>query len=837
MKIKLASCLLLAGCFTGFAQTEIIKASSHKDPFSATLAYDGDAQTFWSSANMPTQEKPQWLALSFDAPKKIETLQFTAQTGYGPRKGEIQVSSDGVNWESVAPITTKNASISKSASVYAAKIGRTTRHIRVVFYSVYAGVNLSNSPRNVQIAELELNAPIIDEAVAFFDSLDLTRKELSEVAAAVKKSDWEAAKAAWAKHLKERNAPHWHWSHRDRKAIQEFLQKNGDDLSGSVKRADKVMRREFSWQNSPRTLEKDVNWTPEDYGGEWGNVLNRHHYWKELGLAWWKTGESKYAQDWVDMMCDWVQENPPLAAWRGPWRTLETGIRTGNWIDTMNMLMDSPAFDAEAKYLFSRSMRDHANVLYEKNKSELRYGNWGQTEATGLFNVSMMFPEFKQAPIWRERALFLLGHHIKNSVFPDGAYCELTPGYHYWMTLSFMKVQTLAKKNGEEIPNFDDHHEKMFEFLMQVSKPNLWTVPLGDAGHGKNIRTIMGVGALLYNRADMRYLAVDEVDPSWIWQFSPEQLASYKTMEKKIPSLHSHIMPHAKYGVMRTGWKPNDRYLLFDCAPWGGFHNHQDRLQVTLYSGRELLVDSGQSHYGNPLSAGYFRKSKAHNVLMIDGQEQPDSDPKVESWNVEDRLEFASGSITNNAFAHQRSVLFVKPGYWVVVDHVTENGEESAAHSLTRLFHLPDVEVSTAANSVQTTYKEGDNLWIGCADDAALEIKKGWMRSLDGKLPQPPVAAFVNNLKLPATLCTVLVPFGKESEIPTLKRLESTDPNQIALEVSFKNGRTDWIAIASKDTDLSVGTHKGKGMALCARDENGKITLDVVQRKPLKTDK
>ena len=85
-----------------------------------------------------------------------------------------------------------------------------------------------------------------NEAEAFFASLDLTRPELSQVADAVQKKDWKVAKEAWGKHLTERTSPHWLWSHRDRKLIQNFLLECGDDLSGAVKRADKVMRREFS---------------------------------------------------------------------------------------------------------------------------------------------------------------------------------------------------------------------------------------------------------------------------------------------------------------------------------------------------------------------------------------------------------------------------------------------------------------------------------------------------------------------------------------------------------------------------------------------------------------
>lgn len=676
-----------------------------------------------------------------------------------------------------------------------------------------------------------------NDAEAFFASLDLTRPELSQVADAVQKKDWKVAKEAWGKHLTVRTSPHWHWSHRDRKVIQNFLLECGDDLSGAVKRADKVMRREFSMEGVKRTLTKDIDWGSKSYGYEWGNVLNRHHYWRYLGLAWWKTGDPKYAQDWVDMMCDWVKDNPPAQVKAGPWRSLEAGMRAGNWIDHMNMFMNAPAFDAEAKYLLSRSLHDHASVLFEKNRTKFRHGNWGQTEASGLFRISIMFPEFKQSPIWRKRSFDLIAQHVSRSIFPDGGYSELTPNYHYWMTLSFMKIQTLAKKNGMEIPGFSDRHEKMFEFLMQVSTPDRWFIPLGDAGSGKDIGMIMGVGALLYNRPDMRYLAIDEVDKSWIWLFSPEQLANYKTLKKQVPSLGSHMMPHSKYGVMRTGWNKDDRSLLFDCAQWGGGHSHQDRLQLTLYSGRELLVDSGQSRYGNPLAFHYFRRSKAHNVLMIDGQEQPDSHPSVQSWNVKERVEFASGSIHNKELTHQRSVLFVKPNYWVVVDHVTENGEltaeQSSERSLTRLFHLPDVDVSQIANSVRTNYKDGDNLWIGCADGARIDMQKGFLSKALSKEPKTPVAAFVNKQKLPATLCSVLVPFGDKAEIPQIERLPSDGSGNIAIRVSFSDGREDWIAISSKDSVLSAGVYTGKGMALCARVTKSKTTLDVVQQKPL----
>jgi hypothetical protein len=285
------------------------------------------------------------------------------------------------------------------------------------------------------------------------------------------------------------------------------------------------------------------------------------------------------------------------------------------------------------------------------------------------------------------------------------------------------------------------------------------------------------------------------------------------------------MMSHSQYGVMRTGWNQDDRFLLFDCAPWGGGHCHQDRLQVTLYSGRDLLVDSGQCSYDQPLARQYYRKAEAHNVLMIDEKEQPDSDPEVLSWNVKDRVEFASGRINNKELAHQRSVLFVKPDYWVVVDHVTGKGE----HTLTRLFHLPDIDVTKNAHSVQTGYKDGDNLWIGCVDGAAIDMRKGWWQKAARVTPQTPVAAFVSKQKQDLTvLCTVLVPFAKPDEIPTLERLAGNDPEVAAIAVRFKDGRNDLIAVAPEKRELKVGKFTGTGVALCALSDAKETTFEIV---------
>jgi hypothetical protein len=690
---------------------------------------------------------------------------------------------------------------------------------------------------NIGIVTMAQDKMSEDEA-SFFSSLDLNREDMASVRKAVAIKDWKVAKEAWAKHLETRKSPTWVWSRRDKKKIIDFLNEHGDGLEGSVKKADKVLRREFAFQGTPRTLEKDILWWSKDFEFQWINVLHRHGYWQDLGRAYWKTGDEKYAEDWVHMLKTWVRDNPvqinaspnPRDRKGQPWRKLETGIRMSSWIPAMNFFMDSPAFDAEAKYLFSRSILDHAKRLVASSKN-FRKGNWHQVGVTGLFNIGVMFPEFKDSASWREMGRKHLLQVMEKGVHPDGAQSELTPGYHSWMTRSFLHVQLLAHKNGTDLDKLSDRHEKMFEFLMHVAKPNHKYVALGDA-KSRSIANMMGIGALTYNRPDMRYLAIDKVDPSWIWMHPPEKLSNYTKLKSEEPTLRSHMLPNSQYGVMRTGWEKEDRFFLFDCAPRGGNHCHDDRLQVVLYSGRDLLIDPGSLNYDNPLHHSYFKKSAAHNVVLIDEGEQPRSnDTELLNWSIGDKYEFASGLVRGKkGINHQRSVLFLKPDYWVVFDCLTGKGE----HTLTRQFHFPKVKVEQKGNAAITTFPDGDNLWIFCPGPSKLEMRTGHLYKNSQTTQPAPVAAFVTKQKLPGSFATVLKPFSKDEEIPECRRLENGDPEVIGIELVWKNGRRHQIAVAPSEREIILGEHKGRGVAMIVDLKEGKTTVEMIKSKVTK---
>lgn len=569
------------------------------------------------------------------------------------------------------------------------RAGRRAALLLTVFVSLFAfaGFGSQGSP-----------FAITNEA-AFFQLLDLTRTDLTKVRLAVETSDWPRAKLAWAEHLAARTSPAWIWSRHDRSKIKQLYESQFDGLARYTNAADKVLARDFELLGVRKKLEHKVEWLQGPI--EWTHVLSRFGYWEDLGRAYWGTGKAIYARDFADLLEDWIGSNPvpeKISNERGAngsvWRTLEAGIRSQSWFDAMEFFMDAPEFDAEAKYLMTKSLAEHANYLAGWS-TPFRGGNWQVCEASGLATIAIMLPEFQAASGWRKRGLDLLVEHMQRDVEADGSHWELTPGYHTWVMKEFLHTALLCQRNHLEIPGLLTRHEKMFEVLEKLGRPNGTYPPVGDAGTGTgSLSESLGLGALLYQRPDFRYLGASNCVSDWAWLFGPEVCERYGSLKSHPPDFSSVLLPDANYAVMRSGWEVQDKYLLFDCAPWRGGHSHQDRLQVTVFAGRDLIVDSGMCSYDEPVSH-QLRQSAAHNVVMIDGQEQLAANPKLLAWHTDGLADFASAQVEAGGFAHQRSVLFIKPSYWVVVDQISGPGD----HEVTRLFHFPSGAVRVDGNA------------------------------------------------------------------------------------------------------------------------------------------
>ena len=251
---------------------------------------------------------------------------------------------------------------------------------------------------NIRLERYDSTGPRMTDS-EFFAARDLERPELAAVREAVDAGDLEAAKSAWAAHLRERRAPRW----------KEMWFERPEPVSATpalTGQADLATQHIFRWQSNEFFLGEDIDWSQnqmtegESATIEWNANLNRHGLFSLLSQAYWRTGDEKYAQKLVEMWLDWIEDAPVLlnASGNSPyhwaWETLNTAVRTsGSWPQSLFRTIDSPAWTDEALVTVAKSFAEHAGHLM-KHPS---HGNWLTAKSTVLYYTGMLFHKFSNA--------------------------------------------------------------------------------------------------------------------------------------------------------------------------------------------------------------------------------------------------------------------------------------------------------------------------------------------------------------------------------------------------------------------------------------------------------
>ncbi len=155
-----------------------------------------------------------------------------------------------------------------------------------------------------------------------------------------------------------------------------------------------------------------------------------------------------------------------------------------------------------------------------------------------------------------------------------------------------------------------------------------------------------------------------------------------------------------------------------------------------------------------------------------------------------------------------RTVVFVKPDYWIVRDRV--DGSEEHEISAHWQFYPSRVEIDIKTLAARCVDARGPGFELKpllAANRADIEIStgllsppRGWV-SLNGS--DVPATSCIYRVKtfLPTTLIWLLLPFEKgfASRIQAIRR--DSDEGEVTLEIRFPEGRNDLIRLGKERVD------------------------------------
>jgi hypothetical protein len=151
------------------------------------------------------------------------------------------------------------------------------------------------------------------------------------------------------------------------------------------------------------------------------------------------------------------------------------------------------------------------------------------------------------------------------------------------------------------------------------------------------------------------------------------------------------------------------------------------------------------------------------------------------------------GGDVKRSVTHTRAVLFVKPGFWVVLDTLTAS--DGKAHTYDALFHF---DAKVKANGLRlVTQNPGDaNLTVAARPDAGLSVRiaegqeepvQGWLPAGLSRVRPAPVGIFTAS-GVKQQMLYVLAPSPKGAADP-VKSVEALGSDPRAARISFTNGR------------------------------------------------
>ncbi len=656
-------------------------------------------------------------------------------------------------------------------------------------------------------------APGLDDPT-FFRSLNLDRPELHEVRKAVESTNWPAASAAYLAY--RRSLPREGWTSRtpgSEKDAQSLLRGTVKNWALPGKALQMPDPHNFDWRANPLP--------PSDpsYSREVPLATARTLFWIDLAAAYRATGDEKYASFWAENLTDFVKDNP-VAIRAHPehevaWRALETGIRmAGSWPDAYFAFLDSQAMTPAVHTLFAKSVYEHGLRLdfCEKNHPE-RGGNHVVSEAAGLMAAGTLFPEFEPAGGWRRTALARLATEVDRQVYPDGFQGELSPLYHLGVLEDFLGARSLAALAGDQVPEpMESRLREMFRVLCFLQDGDGIVPPLNDSP-SVSAREVAARGLKFFDDPLLRFTAdgklVDGLPPA------------------------SGLLEWPGMAVMRSQWGNRGIVGLFYAGPVPVGHWHQDKLQFLLWAfGRPMLVDPGKMAYDQSPLRRYSIGTESHNTLTVDGrwQYRDATDgrrmaeaPAAMSWLSTGWLDFSSGKYDEGYWdcpymakayrpfektgpaltgvAHHRTVLFLKPVGFLIVDNVQGVG----THRCDVRFNVDaeNLEVDSASRAVFASFPGGARLKVLPVGAALPEVTTargrkdppaGWLFEKSG--PRPVFQLIqTQTAALPVNFANWLEP-SSEAEPSNTEVSRADGPDDLSA-YQIRNEKEEWLVHAA----------------------------------------
>lgn len=458
--------------------------------------------------------------------------------------------------------------------------------------------------------------------------------------------------------------------------------------------ADKIKNNSFNFLNIEINLGKNFNWNSQEISDSlWKYNLNYFDFNLILLKAYLYTNDYSYINKIEELMDKWINETK--LGEKVTWDPYPISRRVVNWIITL-CFFDKHSLSNE-KFLkkVKSSLIQQTNFLYNNLELDLQ-NNHLTSNAKALIWSGVILKGYHDSDKWFKKGYKIFKKRVRDEIQSDGFQNENSSSYHMVTIQDYLETILLLKANDKKVPEgLLDILEKMFEALQSILKPDGSIPLLNDSitNYPMNASELMAVGALIFNKSDFKWSFKESEMNYLAWIFGNEGLEDFISLPKIEPDYKSVALKDTGFYVMKNGWDEHSTYLLFNCSDISPRHcpghGHADALSFELYAkGQTIMMDPGVYSYHDKKYRYYFKSTKNHNTVIVDGKDQSEilgsfrfgkiAEIKPLNWikSVESDLVSAQHNGYKDVI-HKRSIEFNKKDLFIINDIIEGYGTKN----------------------------------------------------------------------------------------------------------------------------------------------------------------
>ena len=493
----------------------------------------------------------------------------------------------------------------------------------------------------------------------------------------------------------------------------------------------------LSWPDDVWWSDVDFRFDPEIDDPRYVWEVNRHLHLTSLARAFVLTGNEQYARAAWRQMADWVRRNPPYFGvnWAS---VLEVGIRLISWTLTMGLLGGAGASENDVRdvltscSLQARHVSDNL-TFYGSSRNNHLIG-----EAAGLLAAGVALPFLDGSNLWIERAWRVLDREVPGQLSSDGVSLEQTFHYQVFVVEFALVTAACAKALGRPLQApFLAALGRAVDTLRSLADGAVAPPRVGDEDGGRayvlderpkrQARAAVAAGLLVdRGRLPQGLEAADLASAMWL--FGSDAVGAALDEPRTYARPPRMAFPVGGYFVQGDG----RAHSVVDCGPLGlgtiAAHGHADCLSLEVaYDGEWLVVDPGTYCYHRERAwRDHFRSTGAHNTVSVDDADQSEmlgpflwgarAEAEPVFWSGDERLSVFRGRhdgyVRRFGATHERTVVFLKGGAWIVLDRIEGAGRRRVRSS----FQLaPGLDLSGPPDGGRTAFEGSDGRRVAVA--------------------------------------------------------------------------------------------------------------------------